>query len=276
LVQHRHERVDVPAFERIHVATHERALRFVRGPGVVGRAGLMGGERAACALQRAVDRGGAGAEQIGNLGGLPLQHFVQNQRRALACRQELQGGDESEPDGLASRELRGRIFAARKHQTVGDRLEPGRFVECRPECGVGRPCGPQVHRPGAPLTRTDHAQTDVGGDAVEPGADRGATLELVVAAPGADQRLLHRVLGLEGRAEHAVAVAGELNPVQLERHGELGRDGWGGVIACTCGRSAISASVGGGANRDIGARRESGIDRAVCIFGHGVSLVCVS
>jgi hypothetical protein len=69
-----------------------------------------------------------------------------------------------------------------------------------------------------------------------------ARLEAVVAAPGPQHRLLHRVLGLEGRAEHPVAVAGQLPAVLLESlleltrpplrdargHPGTARDGWAG------------------------------------------------
>src|SRR5438270_10682906 len=44
-------------------------------------------------------------------------------------------------------------------------------------------------------------------------------------APGADERLLDGVLGLERRAEHAVAVALELGAVLFQPFLELGADG---------------------------------------------------
>src|SRR5205085_11753645 len=43
-------------------------------------------------------------------------------------------------------------------------------------------------------------RSHVGGDAVQPRADRSPAFEAVHALPGADHRLLHGVLGLEGRA----------------------------------------------------------------------------
>src|SRR5207302_3399932 len=49
----------------------------------------------------------------------------------------------------------------------------------------------------------------------------GAALEAVEAPPGAQERLLHGVLRLERRGEHAVAVAGQLAPVVLEALIEL-------------------------------------------------------
>ena len=58
----------------------------------------------------------------------------------------------------------------------------------------------------------------VGGDGVEPGANAAAALELVQPAPGAQQRVLHGVLGVLDRAEHPVAVGAQLalvHPGQL-------------------------------------------------------------
>ena len=80
----------------------------------------------------------------------------------------------------------------------------------------GRAGRAEVHGPGAPRCGPEHVQADVRGDPVEPGAQRRAALEAVDAAPGADQRLLYRVLGLERRAEHAVAVGGQLAAILLE------------------------------------------------------------
>src|SRR5678816_1455172 len=55
-----------------------------------------------------------------------------------------------------------------------------------------------------------------GGDAVEPGLQRGALLEAVEVAPGAHEGLLHRVVRLLGRPEHPVAVPGKRGAVRLQ------------------------------------------------------------
>ncbi len=91
---------------------------------------------------------------------------------------------------------------------------------------LGSTRGAEVHRPGATLAAVQHVEADVRRDPVEPRAQRGAALEPVDAAPGPDQRVLNGVLGLERRAEHAVAVGGQLAPVLLElteRRGDGGR-----------------------------------------------------
>ena len=63
------------------------------------------------------------------------------------------------------------------------------------------------------------------GPSREPIAENLNTLPEVTwiePAPRAHHRLLHRVLGVEGRAQHAIAVARQLPPVSLELPFELG------------------------------------------------------
>src|SRR4030095_456713 len=54
-------------------------------------------------------------------------------------------------------------------------------------------------------------------DAIQPGADRRPLLEAGEAEPGRQQSLLHRVLGVLQRTEHAVAVQLQLAPVGLDQ-----------------------------------------------------------
>ena len=56
------------------------------------------------------------------------------------------------------------------------------------------------------LALLDQPQADVGCDPVQPGSERRIRLEAIDAAPGAQHRLLERVVGVVQRAEHAVAV----------------------------------------------------------------------
>src|SRR5438067_2489862 len=70
------------------------------------RASLVGadvaaGERRACPLQAAVDRGNRRSEQIGHLACLPAQYLAQDEHRALPRRQMLQGSDERQADRVA-------------------------------------------------------------------------------------------------------------------------------------------------------------------------------
>ena len=178
-------------------------------------------ERGASPLQGAVDRGDARLQQLGSLGRLPAEHLAEDQHRALLRRQVLQSRDEREPDRLARDCDVGGIAVVVQHERVGHRLDPGHFGERR-EIRLHRLSGrAEIHRSRSSLTACDHVQADVRRDPVEPRAQRRAALEPAQALPGAEQRLLDGVLGLEGRAEHAIAVAGELAAVDLERALEL-------------------------------------------------------
>src|SRR5262249_5902797 len=87
----------------------------------------------------------------------------------------------------------------------------------------------------APRAALDETQAAVGGDPVEPRAQRTATLEPRKSAPGAQQRVLERVLGVVHRAEHPIAVGMQLGAVgvdQLLEGGRIGKTGSGGAHRC--------------------------------------------
>src|SRR5262249_39926615 len=63
-------------------------------------------------------------------------------------------------------------------------------------------------------------EAGVGRDGVEPRAQRGSTLEDLTPAPGAEERLLHDVLGIAERAEHPIRVQVQLAPVACGDRGE--------------------------------------------------------
>ena len=65
-----------------------------------------------------------------------------------------------------------------------------------------------------------HVERDVRGDAVEPRARRGPALEPRQPAPRPQQRLLHRVLCVVQRPEHAVAVRQQLAVERLHEPAE--------------------------------------------------------
>jgi hypothetical protein len=77
------------------------------------------------------------------------------------------------------------------------------------------------------LAPTEHVEADIGGDPEQPRSDAGPAFEPVGGPPGAHHRLLHRVLGVEHRPEHPVAVAGEFTAVLLQvlRQGLVTADG---------------------------------------------------
>jgi hypothetical protein len=66
-----------------------------------------------------------------------------------------------------------------------------------------------------PAGRAARVKAPVGGDPVEPGAQRRPSLERAQALPGGQQRVLERVLGVLQGPEHPVAVDPELSKVRL-------------------------------------------------------------
>src|SRR5262249_47923956 len=97
-------------------------------------------------------------------------------------------------------------------------VEPHRLSH---SCGPGW-FGHRWYLLGAAPPVAEHVQAAVGGDAVQPGAERGSFFEAAQAAPGRDERLLHDVLGILERPEKPVAVHMELSSVgldQLPKHG---------------------------------------------------------
>ena len=185
-------------------------------PSVVGD--RVRGERRPGPLERAVDRGHGGVEQLRDLAGLPSQDLPQDQHGPLPRGQVLQRRDEREADGLALLGELGRVARPlhRQHAAVGDRLEPGDLRERLAERPVGGSRTPQVHGAGPAFATLQHVEAHVRGDAVQPGAQRRPGLEAVEPPPRPEQRLLDGVLRLEGRAQHPVAVRGQLHPVPLQ------------------------------------------------------------
>ncbi len=165
------------------------------------------------ALDRAVHRGDARVEQLGHLGRLPLQHVTEHQHGPLPSGQVLQRGDERQADRLTRLHDLGGI-ACGQDPVVGDRQDPGglrkRLAEVLDRRRLRRP---QVHRAGPPFLARQHVEADVRRDPVEPRAEARATFEALEAFPRPEQGLLHGVLGVEGRAEHPVAVRGQLPPM---------------------------------------------------------------
>ena len=100
--EQRDHRVDVAALDGVGEAPDQLPLaggvRPWRALAVGGR--QLRSERRAGALQGALDRGLAGVEQLGDLGGAEAEHVAEHQGRALAGRQVLEGDDERELDRL--------------------------------------------------------------------------------------------------------------------------------------------------------------------------------
>jgi hypothetical protein len=133
----------------------------------------------------------------------------------------LQRGHECETDclsrlvaGLRS----GSSVRERLEQDVGVGLQPGRFDSAG---RLGR-VRDRWHLTWAASAVAKHVETAVGRDPVEPGAQRGASLEPAQSAPGCEQRFLHGVLGILERTEDAVAVQLQLCAVRVDELAKRG------------------------------------------------------
>ena len=142
------------------------------------------------------------------------EHVAQHEHRPLLRRQVLEADDERQRDrllGLVARLGAGSVVRDPLEQHVGVGLEPDRLAVAGRLGHLGHPL--QVS--GAAPARTQGVERAVGGDPVQPGADRRPLLELLEAAPGGEQRLLQQVLGVLRRADDPVDVQLELTPVRV-------------------------------------------------------------
>jgi hypothetical protein len=166
-------------------------------------------ERGAGPLQRSLDRDLGGAEHVRDLRRAVTEHVAQHQRGRLPRRQPLQRDDEGQLHRLPARRPRFRRLRVRLQP--GDVAAAGRFRRVERRQGLGGDPSPAV---------PDRVEAAVGGDAVQPGARRGPSLERVEAAPGREQHLLQHVVGVGERAEQAVAVQAQLAAVRLDQVAE--------------------------------------------------------
>jgi hypothetical protein len=192
------------------------------------------------ALQGAVDRDGCGVERGGGFAGREAEDVAEDQYGALACGQVLKCRDEGELDALALliAGLRAGQAAAESQPRIRVGFQPHRLGDWLGGVVVGVGGGPVVEREHASGPPLDRSEAGVGGDLVEPGADRASALEPWQGAPGAQQRLLQGIFGVGGRGEHAVAVG-----VQLAAVGS-GESGEGVVVAPLGGLEQLALARG--------------------------------
>ena len=212
------EAVEIGGLPGLHVTFEQQALfgvglRSTRGTALrISRC-----KRRAGPLQCAVDRSGRGAEQTRRLDGRPPQHVGEQQGGPLPGRQKLDRGDEGELHGLARLVPRFRTGLAVDEACklrVRVRLQPG-DVGCGPACGRpvgGRPSG-LLKKAMRPRPGLEGIEAAVGGDRVEPTADRAASVEFRPPAPGPQKGVLDEVVRLVQRAHHPVTVELELAAV---------------------------------------------------------------
>ena len=197
------------------IASSERESATGGGSRIGGRrpAALQAGARP---LERAVDRFDGRAQHVGHLARLESEDVAQDKDRELARRQDLEGGHERQRDrfvllvaGLrAERHVDGTL-----EEGVGVRLEPEDFAEPGRLGRLNLGHVPLLGR--ASGGRSTRVETPVGGDPVEPGAERSASLEPSEALPSGQQRLLEGVLGILEGSEHPVAVHLQLAAVRF-------------------------------------------------------------
>ena len=170
-------------------------------------------------LQRAVHRCDARVERVRRLLRGEAEDLAQDQHRPLVGGQQLQRRDERQLDGLALlvAGVRRGVAVLDAEGLVRVRLDPDRLDQRLADAAVrvGRRAVVDRQDPLGPAV--DRVERGVGGDPVEPGAQRAAALELGEPPPGADQRLLERILGVLHRAQHPVAVGVELGAVGLDQ-----------------------------------------------------------
>jgi hypothetical protein len=139
------------------------------------------------------------------LAGCPSEDITKNQDGALTRRQHLHRRQERELNRFSRDDHRIGLIGAGSdlvEQPVRIRLQPRHF-------------GERPHRGQASRVAPDHVEADIGGDAIQPRPRRRPRRDVTGAAPCAQQRLLHGVLGFIKRRQHPVAVHVQLAPVAL-------------------------------------------------------------
>ena len=155
-------------------------------------------------------------QHAGHLAGVESEDVAQDEDGDLARRQQLQGGHEGQRDGFGLL-----VAGLRPGRPAGGALEEGVRKRLQPDGLVARGRHGRfelrhIPLPGrAPARRAARVEAPVGGDLVQPGAQRRAFLsEPADALPGGQHRLLDGVLGVGEGSEHPVAVHLQLPPVR--------------------------------------------------------------
>ena len=186
LMEERDQLVHVVAQERVYVALDELRLRF--GERLSGIGYVAAPEGGARALQRAVHGGDGGVEAFGNFRRGPAEDLREEERRALLRREVLQRCYECEMDTLPQDHELGGVGIHRQRARIGHWLEPVGARQDRERVLDGTRRG-GLHRARPPRPLGEQIEAHVGGDPVEPGAQRRAPVESVEASPCASMAL---------------------------------------------------------------------------------------
>jgi hypothetical protein len=139
------------------------------------------GQPVSGSLQRAVGRGHAHAEKFASVLRGPAKRIAQDKHDTLRGRQQLKGGD---------------VRQARAFAQNGAVLRAGVRVAGLLQQALGVWLQVRVDGRLVIATLLDHAQRDVGGDAMQPRGHRAALVIAAQAAPRAQHRLLQRIVGI--------------------------------------------------------------------------------
>jgi hypothetical protein len=171
----------------------------------------------ACALQGAVDSRHARAEQPRRLARREPRRIAQDQRRPLARRQVLYRRHECDLEGLPRG---GGLVRIAEAVRVG--IEPRHVGGDRRRLGLRVRRGRDVRRQQPRGAARQVVQARVRRDAIQPSAQRPPPLapEPLPRAPRACKRLLHEILGVLERPDHAIAVCLQRAAVAFEERGE--------------------------------------------------------
>ena len=161
-------------------------------------------------LQRAVHRRHRGPQLRGHLGRGETEDVAEDEHRALERRQFLQHDHERELHALSLLIPCLGCGGNGGQPCIRAGLQPYRIADQRLAFGCWRGGGPEADGQLTPGLAAHHVERGVGGDRVQPGAQRAAPLEPREAPPRPQQRVLHGVLGVLHRAEHPVAVCPQL------------------------------------------------------------------
>jgi hypothetical protein len=214
-VEHRQQRLEVARPRGGDKGLGDRPLpgqppgRDWPAPGLTGRDVLPGGPSdPAPAPARELPRTvGRAPRDLRDLAERNPEHVVQYERHPLGRRQPVEHDEQRQPDRVGQdRLLLGAADVGRARADAGYRVG----LEVR--LGAGRPLLPA--RP----PRAEHVQA-------QPRRDRGQPAvqvrDIVRARPGGAQPgLLHRVVGVTGRAEHPVGHRSQPSAVPLEPLGQ--------------------------------------------------------
>jgi hypothetical protein len=225
--QKREDAVNVSGLEGAHEPLHEVPDPVVAGgaagdlPALVGHALLDG---LAGTLKGAVDGRHGCLEELRHLACRESEYLSQDEDRTLAARQVLQRREERELQGLTLLVASFRRCVSAFDPVALARIGLDSDGRSRVVPGMPGRIGRRslIERQGRPRATCELVEAHVRGDLVQPGSDGSSLLDPWQTTPGAQERVLHRVLGVMHRTEHPVAVGVKLRAMWFDEAIEAG------------------------------------------------------